>query len=67
MPTFYYAPHTCALASHIAFEEAGGAYDIVRVNLATREQRSADYLAINPKAEIMACRPETHPPTGASS
>ena len=27
MLTFYYATNTCALASHIALEEAGAAYE----------------------------------------
>ena len=49
---FYYAPHSCALASHIALEEAGAAYEAVRVNFAANEQRGAEYMAINPKARV---------------
>lgn len=49
---FYYAPHSCALASHIALEEAGAEYEAVRVDFAANEQRGADYLAINPKARV---------------
>jgi glutathione S-transferase len=54
MLTFYYTPHTCALASHIAFEEAGAAYQTVRIDFATEQQRSADYLAVNPKGRVPA-------------
>jgi glutathione S-transferase len=54
MLKFYYTPHTCALASHIAFEEAGAEYDTVRIDFATAQQRSADYLAINPKGRVPA-------------
>jgi glutathione S-transferase len=48
----YYAPHTCALASHIALEEAGAAYEAVRVDFAAKEQRGEAYLAINPKGRV---------------
>jgi glutathione S-transferase len=48
----YFAPGTCALASHIALEEAGAEYSTVRINFATSEQRSPEYLAINPKGRV---------------
>ena len=54
MLTLYYAAHTCALATHIALEEAGADYDLVRVDFAKTEQRSADYLKINPKGRVPA-------------
>jgi len=54
MLRFYYAPHTCALASHIAFEEAGAAVEYVRIDFATEQQRSPAYRAINPKARVPA-------------
>jgi glutathione S-transferase len=52
MPTLHHAPHTCALASHIALEDAGAAYDLVRVDLASNQQRSPAYLAVNPKGRV---------------
>jgi glutathione S-transferase len=52
--TFYYAPNTCALASHIALETAGARYEAVRVSFAKQEQRSAEYLRINPKGRVPA-------------
>ena len=54
MMKLYYAPHTCALASHIALEEAGAEYSTVRVNFAVNEQRSPEYLAVNPKGRVPA-------------
>ena len=54
MLTFFYAPATCSLASHIALEEAGASYDARRVDFAANEQRAADYLAINPKGRVPA-------------
>ncbi len=49
---FYYAPHSCALASHIALEDAGAPYELVRVDFAANEQRGDAYKAINPKARV---------------
>jgi glutathione S-transferase len=54
MMKLYYAAHTCALASHIALEEAGAEYSTVRVNFAAEEQRKPEYLAINPKGRVPA-------------
>jgi len=54
MLKLYYCLGTCALASHIALEEAGAQYDAVRVSLAAGEQRKPEYLAINPKGRVPA-------------
>jgi glutathione S-transferase len=54
MIKLYYAPHTCSLASHVALEEAGADYSTVRIDFAKEEQRSPDYLAINPKGRVPA-------------
>ena len=54
MIRLYYAPHTCALASHIALEEAGAEYSTVRISFADEEQRKPEYLAINPKGRVPA-------------
>lgn len=50
----YYAPGACSLAPHIALEETGLAYEGVRVDLAAGQQRSPDYLALNPKGRVPA-------------
>jgi glutathione S-transferase len=54
MLRLYYAPGTCALATHIALEEAGAAYEAVPVDFASQAQRRAEYLAINPKGRVPA-------------
>lgn len=54
MLKLFYAPGTCALASRIALEDAGAAYEIVRVDFSRQEQRSPDYLRINPKGRVPA-------------
>lgn len=51
---FFYAPGTIALATMIAMEEAGMAYEPVKLDFAATQQRSADYLAINPKGRVPA-------------
>ena len=45
---------SCAVASHIALEEAGADYTITRLDSAVGQQKSADYLKINPKARVPA-------------
>jgi glutathione S-transferase len=54
MLRLYYAPGTCALATHIALEEAGAAYDAVPVDFGSQAQRSPEYLAVNPKGRVPA-------------
>lgn len=54
MQTLYYAPHSCALATHIVLEEVGAAYDAVRVDFARGQQQSPEFLAINPKGRVPA-------------
>src|SRR5881275_460318 len=50
----YYAPGTCALATHIALEEAGAPYEAVRLDFGSQAQRSPEYLAVNPKGRVPA-------------
>jgi glutathione S-transferase len=50
----YYAPGTCALASHIALQEAGAAYTTERLDFKSNQQNSQEYLAINPKGRVPA-------------
>ena len=50
----YYSPGTCALASHIALEEAGAAYTAERIDFKSNQQNSPEYLAVNPKGRVPA-------------
>jgi glutathione S-transferase len=52
--TFYTAPGTCALASHIALHEAGADFQLVKLDFGIGQQQSAGYLAINPKGRVPA-------------
>ena len=54
----YYAPGTCALATHITLEEAGAPYEAVLVDFRSQAQRSPEYLAVNPKGRVPALATE---------
>ena len=48
MLKLYYSPGACAMASHIALEEAGADYELVKIDLRRGEQKTPEYLAVNP-------------------
>jgi glutathione S-transferase len=52
MLTLYYAPRTCALASHIALAHANADYRAARVDFSNEEQRSPAYRRLNPKGRV---------------
>jgi glutathione S-transferase len=80
MIKLFYSPGSVSLASHIALEEAGAAYEAIKVDTAAGDQRKPEYLAINPKGRvpsvatgqgvltetlaILAWVAETHPQAG---
>lgn len=80
MLKLYYSPGACALASHIALEEAGADYELVKIDLSAGEQRTPEFLAVNPagstpalvtddgilteNAVIMAYVAQAHPAAG---
>jgi glutathione S-transferase len=50
----YIAPQTCSLAPHLALEYAGAQYEISHLHFGNNQQRSPEYLAINPKGRVPA-------------
>ena len=54
MLKLFYAPNACSLAPHIALNEAGADYEAILVDTKNGEQRTAPYLAINPKGRVPA-------------
>jgi glutathione S-transferase len=54
MLILYFTPETCSLATHIALEDAGAAYELRRIDFAATQQQSPAYTAINPKARVPA-------------
>ncbi|MBD3665782.1 glutathione S-transferase family protein [Sulfitobacter aestuariivivens] len=54
MLKLFYAPGTISIAVAIALEEAGLAYEAVKVDFAAGEQTKPAYLAVNPKGRVPA-------------
>ena len=54
MLTLYYCPGACSMAAHIALEEGGEKYESRKINLAQGEQRTPEYLKINPHGRVPA-------------
>lgn len=54
MLTLYYAPATCALAAHLALEYTGASYETQRLDFKAQQQRSPEYLRLNPKGRVPA-------------
>lgn len=51
---YYSAPGTCALATHIALNEAGADFELVKLDFNARQQQSPEFLRINPKGRVPA-------------
>jgi glutathione S-transferase len=54
MLTLYYCPGACSMAAHIVLEESGEKYERRKINLAQGEQRTPEYLKINPHGRVPA-------------
>jgi glutathione S-transferase len=51
---FYFAKKSVAIAAHLALEESGASYEAREIDFAATEQRSDNYLKINPKGRVPA-------------
>ena len=56
MLTLYFSPGACSMASHIGLEESGASYEAKQVLLAKGEQKTPDYLKINPRGKVPAVK-----------
>ena len=54
MLKLYYAPGACSTASHIGLEESGATYDSQALSFASSEQKTPEYLKINPRGRVPA-------------
>jgi glutathione S-transferase len=52
MLTLYFAPGASSMAVHIALHEIGAAFEARPISLAKREQRTPEFLAINPEGKV---------------
>lgn len=56
MLTLYYCPNACSMASHVALEEAGAAFEAKKVDIFAGEHLKPEYRAINPGGKVPALR-----------
>lgn len=54
MMTLYFSPGACSLASHIGLEETGAPYELKPILLAKGQQKTEEYLKINPRGKVPA-------------
>ncbi|MFY7959111.1 MAG: glutathione S-transferase family protein [Elsteraceae bacterium] len=54
MLKLYFSPGSCARASHIILEETGAPYQAEKISFADNQQRSPEFLKINPKGRVPA-------------
>ncbi len=52
MYTLYYGRGTASLAIHAALKEIGAPYDLVEIDIEAGQQRSPEYLRINPQGKV---------------
>jgi glutathione S-transferase len=48
----YYAPNACSLVPFVTLTEAGAAFEVRTLNLGKDQQKSPDYLKLNPKHKV---------------
>ena len=52
MYKLFFAPGSAAMAPHAMLEDIGAPFELIRVDIKTGEQHSADYLKLNPHARV---------------
>lgn len=50
--TLYYAPIACSLVSLVTLHESGAEFEVEAISLKNGQQRSPDYIRINPKSKV---------------
>jgi len=54
LTTLCYAKKTCSIGIHVLLEEIGMPYDLRIVDFSKKEQKTPEYLALNPKGKVAA-------------
>lgn len=52
MLTLYLCPGTSSMAPHIALHEVGAKFDVKHISLAKKDNRTPEYLAVNPEGKV---------------
>src|SRR5690349_4387624 len=50
--TLYYAPQTCALVPYVTLTEAGADFDVQNINTRNGQNRTPEFLKVNPKHKV---------------
>jgi len=50
--TLYYAPMTCALVPYVTLTEAGADFEVRNINTRNGQNRTPEFLAVNPKHKV---------------
>lgn len=50
--TLYYAPMTCALVPYVTLTEAGAEFEVRNINTRNGQNRSPEFLSLNPKHKV---------------
>jgi glutathione S-transferase len=50
--TLYYAPMTCALVPYVTLTEAGADFEVQNINTRNGQNRSPEFLSLNPKHKV---------------
>lgn len=56
MYTLYYSPGTCSMAVHVLLNEINAEFDLKPIILTKGEQKSPEYLKINPRGAVPALK-----------
>jgi glutathione S-transferase len=62
MLTLYYSPGSSSMATHIALNEVGAPFELKLTALHRNENRTTEYLAVNPEGKVPALVIDGHPP-----
>ncbi len=62
MLTLYYSPGSSSMATHIALNEVGAPFELRLTALHKEENRSPEYLAVNPEGKVPALVIDGRPP-----
>jgi glutathione S-transferase len=60
----FFAPHTCALASHIALIDVGAEFETVRIDFRAEEQRKSDQGILTETPAILVFIAQSYPGAG---
>ncbi len=61
--TLFYAPMACSLVPYVNLTEAGAQFEVSTVNTGAKQQKTPEYLAVNPKGKVPVLGVDGYPLT----